>query len=581
MSPRFLLQYWHFRYNLCFLFCSLCLFIFYAYAALSAESADKVWALACRAGLCAPRGAVCACVSFPPRGRRLPCATHALPCSQSSRSWKLLIGYTVLLFLDIIHRSILLLRMHVFLSRSVRACAQSHADELLPRQIDSSPNADMARERRSSCPSKLCASSTGFRTQHQRTLWWPVGSPTLIFLCEIAPTSSTIWSTNLAKRDGPPACVCSAAALTSVWLYRVGWQACKALHTISLTFMIWICLTIVLILISTSCCCFSHRRYRSEPATFAGNTGNDLNDGNSMMRRALQDTSLPGNQISNFQGQLMALQSSIHRMERVHALPTAHEPPVDGDVCGVCLESEVAGSVWRLLPCGHRFHTSCVDEWLYRPGGACPTCRKDPIAGLDAGVAPMSGLRYDAEANAGLHIALTPTDQDEEAGRPAVFTPTEEVEMRGAVREAWGEARSAEPPSTTIRMALDGSGGWAGDGEQSGESGAQEHGIAAPAPIRERSLPHQVGESEMPELPSPRAQSDDQAGRDVFIPYPGDPRGGFYLPTHLSVVTVSNGPSVGAGEVLSRSTSTSDDDLEDRLERGSRERRSPRVGARD
>jgi len=318
---------------------------------------------------------------------------------------------------------------------------------------------------------------------------------------------------------------------------------------ISFTFMIWICLTIILILISTSCCCFPQRRY--EPAaSAAGSGGSDLNDGTSMLRRALQDTPLPGNQISNFQGQLMALQSSIHRIERVHALPVVHEPPIDGDVCGVCLESEVAGSIWRLLPCGHRFHTSCVDEWLYRPGGACPTCRKDPIAGLDAGVPPMSGLRYDAEENARPQVVSTPIDHTEEAGRPAVFTPTEEVEMRGAVREAWGQAHSAEPISTAIRPAPDGDGG---DGED--EQGiAREHAAAAtaaPAPIQGMPRLHQAGEIEMLEVPSTVAEP----GREVFIPYPGDPRGGFYLPARIAVVTVPNGPSTGAGEALSLSTS--------------------------
>jgi hypothetical protein len=37
-----------------------------------------------------------------------------------------------------------------------------------------------------------------------------------------------------------------------------------------------------------------------------------------------------------------------------------------------------AGTVWRLLPCGHRFHTVCVDGWLLH-NFSCPTCRRAAI----------------------------------------------------------------------------------------------------------------------------------------------------------------------------------------------------------
>ena len=208
-------------------------------------------------------------------------------------------------------------------------------------------------------------------------------------------------------------------------------QACDALHAISFSFMIWVCLTVILILVSASCCCMTSARHRQ--TTSPPPAGQETIPA----RRAFQQNALPGNQISNFQGHLIALQTSLQRIDRVRALPTAHQPPLDGDVCGVCLEGEVAGSVWRLLPCGHRFHTCCIDEWLYRPGGACPTCRKDPIVAMDAGVPPLSSLRYDTDNQ---------EDDREGDGRPVVFTPTEEVEIQetrrwtgGLVRDAWGQ----------------------------------------------------------------------------------------------------------------------------------------------
>jgi hypothetical protein len=36
----------------------------------------------------------------------------------------------------------------------------------------------------------------------------------------------------------------------------------------------------------------------------------------------------------------------------------------------------------RILPCGHRFHPACVDEWIKKQRGTCPTCRQDPTQPL-------------------------------------------------------------------------------------------------------------------------------------------------------------------------------------------------------
>ena len=73
--------------------------------------------------------------------------------------------------------------------------------------------------------------------------------------------------------------------------------------------------------------------------------------------------------------------------EQIEALPTTREPPANGDVCGICLEPQ-CDTPWRLLPCGHRFHTSCVDEWLAGTGG-CPTCRSNPCEVPKADAQPL------------------------------------------------------------------------------------------------------------------------------------------------------------------------------------------------
>jgi len=44
-----------------------------------------------------------------------------------------------------------------------------------------------------------------------------------------------------------------------------------------------------------------------------------------------------------------------------------------GDSCAVCLEDYEAGAFLWELPCGHRFHRKCADQWLQR-SKRCPLC---------------------------------------------------------------------------------------------------------------------------------------------------------------------------------------------------------------
>ena len=44
--------------------------------------------------------------------------------------------------------------------------------------------------------------------------------------------------------------------------------------------------------------------------------------------------------------------------------------------CGICL-SEMQGQKVRKLPCGHQYHSDCVDPWFVQyKKYTCPTCRE-------------------------------------------------------------------------------------------------------------------------------------------------------------------------------------------------------------
>eukprot|EP01105_Mastigella_eilhardi_P012205 TRINITY_DN27_c3_g1_i3.p1 TRINITY_DN27_c3_g1~~TRINITY_DN27_c3_g1_i3.p1 ORF type:complete len:109 (-),score=24.24 TRINITY_DN27_c3_g1_i3:121-447(-) len=64
---------------------------------------------------------------------------------------------------------------------------------------------------------------------------------------------------------------------------------------------------------------------------------------------------------------------------RITALPT-HIAEVlvaaAAATCPVCLCDYVTGDTLRTLPCGHAFHSSCIDKWLPL-SKLCPVCKQD------------------------------------------------------------------------------------------------------------------------------------------------------------------------------------------------------------
>jgi len=58
--------------------------------------------------------------------------------------------------------------------------------------------------------------------------------------------------------------------------------------------------------------------------------------------------------------------------------PLISENVDDSRVCIICLDVYVPGERIRLLPCVHRFHVDCIDQWL-KKHTTCPLCKLDLI----------------------------------------------------------------------------------------------------------------------------------------------------------------------------------------------------------
>jgi len=70
--------------------------------------------------------------------------------------------------------------------------------------------------------------------------------------------------------------------------------------------------------------------------------------------------------------QRMSTASSI-QLQHVSLLPIITVTNNQNEECCICLETDTI-QPWSMLPCGHKFHGSCVSTWL-NAHHTCPVCR--------------------------------------------------------------------------------------------------------------------------------------------------------------------------------------------------------------
>lgn len=70
--------------------------------------------------------------------------------------------------------------------------------------------------------------------------------------------------------------------------------------------------------------------------------------------------------------------------EQINALPIEkfYAPiivgPEEAETCSICIDEFKGEQDLRRLPCNHRFHKNCIDEWL-KISSLCPNCKADII----------------------------------------------------------------------------------------------------------------------------------------------------------------------------------------------------------
>ena len=82
----------------------------------------------------------------------------------------------------------------------------------------------------------------------------------------------------------------------------------------------------------------------------------------------------------------------------------------DQEVCGICLDQYVIEQVRKHLPCGHCFHSDCIDNWLRNQSTNCPL-DKIPV---DSSASASNENKCITQRNESLNEQVGEVELDEE-----------------------------------------------------------------------------------------------------------------------------------------------------------------------
>ena len=89
---------------------------------------------------------------------------------------------------------------------------------------------------------------------------------------------------------------------------------------------------------------------------------------------------LPGSPSEDINNNRVATEDQINKLP-IHIMT---QEEIDKDTqtdsippcCSICLAPYEVKEELRTLPCDHKFHKHCIDEWLVTKNILCPLCRK-------------------------------------------------------------------------------------------------------------------------------------------------------------------------------------------------------------